>query len=331
MIPTNTLSRALRNDERRFPHATGELSELILSIAYGVKVISQLVQTAGFKGLYGYSGKMNVHGDKTQLLDEEADQTLVDILGSSGHFGLLVSEERDSVIATEIGRHDGKYVVAFDPLDGSSNIGSNIPVGTIFCIFRKKDENRPASVEDFLQSGKEIVAAGYSIYGAKTTFVYCCGGEVRGFTLDPTIGEFLLTEPNIRCPERGAIYSTNEGYTSKWSSGITNFVDLLKKKDEKRGTPYTSRYVGSLVVDFDRNLKKGGIFLYPASSSHPKGRLRLLYEVMPLAYIAEHAGGRATDGTQNILDIVPKDIHERSAFITGSTQEVGWFLEVAGA
>lgn len=327
-VPTQTLGRFIRAQERQHQNATGELSDLLTSIALAVKMISQIVATAGFKGLQGYTGNINIQGEQTAQLDEEADQILVEILSSSGHFGLMVSEERDTVIATEFGRQDAKYVLAFDPLDGSSNIGSNIPVGTIFSIFRKRDLSRAAGNEDFMQAGKTLVAAGYSVYGAKTSFVYSVGKGVHGFTLDPSIGEFVLTEESIRTPARGTIYSVNEGYSKLWPAHVSTFVELLKSEDAQRGTPYTARYVGSLVADFDRNLRKGGIFLYPPDSKHPNGKLRLLYECIPLGFVAEQAGGRALNGATPMLDVVPTDIHQRSGFVAGSTFEVDWFLEI---
>ncbi len=328
MVPTMTLSRFIRAQERKLTGTTGELSDLLSTIALGVKMIAPLIATAGFKGLYGYTGKTNVQGEKTQILDEQADQILVELLGSSGHFGLLVSEERDSVIETEIGHQTAKYVIALDPLDGSSNLGSNIPVGTIFSIFRKRDLNRYAAYEDFLQQGRGLVAAGYAVYGAKTSFVYSAGNGVHGFTLDPTIGEFLLTDEQIRIPDQGSTYSTNEGNLTKWGPKIIEFITQLKTPSSTRSTPYSARYVGSLVADFDRNLKKGGIFLYPADNKNLRGKLRLLYECIPLAFICEQAGGRAVDGTMNILDVMPKDIHERCPLIVGSKKDVDWFEDV---
>lgn len=330
MIPTQTLSRFILAQQRKIPNTSGELSDLLSTIALAVKMISQLVATAGFKGLYGYTGKTNIQGERTSKLDEEADEILVELLSSSGHFGLLVSEERDSVIATEIGHSDANYVLAFDPLDGSSNIGSNIPVGTIFSIMRKKDHHRAASHDDFMQAGRTIVAAGYSVYGAKTSFVYSCGQGVHGFTLDPAIGEFMLTEELVRTPERGQIFSVNEGYSSRWDKKVSEFVQLLKMENKEYKTPYTARYVGSLVADFDRNLRRGGIFLYPTDTKSPSGKLRLLYECMPLAFIMEQAGGKATDGRQNLLEVVPQDIHQRSGFIAGSKFEMEWFERFVG-
>ena len=325
MIPTQTLSRFIHSKRGLYPDSTGELSDLLVSISLGVKLISQMVATAGFKGLHGYTGKINSHGEETRLLDQEADEVLVELLGSSRHFGLLVSEERDTVITTQASHDEGKYVIAFDPIDGSSNIGSYIPTGTIFCIFKKKDLSRPACHDDFCQPGSQIVAAGYSVYGAKTSFVYSTGSGVHGFTLDPAIGEFVLTEEDIKIPKRGAIYSVNEGNTYLWSHEVRQFVEEIKRSNQGSKTPYSGRYVGSLVADFDRTLRKGGIFLYPVDEKRPKGRLRLLYECMPLAFIMEQAGGVAIDGPQEILSITPGGIHDRCAFIAGSEYELSWY------
>ena len=375
MIPLKTLASVVREQERLINNlnpinpantnisekiTTGELSNLINSIGVGVKLISHLVATAGFKGLDGYSGKMNVQHELTRILDDQADEVLVQILGSSGHFGLIVSEERDTVVETDDFSQDAKYVVAFDPLDGSSNIGSNIPVGTIFTIFKKLDSQRSATKEDFLQTGENIVAAGYSIYGAKTSFVYTTGHGVKGFTLDPTIGEFVLTEDNIRIPSSGSIYSVNESYSYYWHSDIRKFIDYLKTPPNFRdksvlaegnaktesqdallskivNTEFTARYVGSLVSDFDRTIRKGGIFLYPASSKHPVGRLRLLYEVMPLAFIMKNAGGSTITSSYeginknedlDVLKINPKDIHQRSSMVAGGESEILLFKQM---
>jgi len=331
MIPTKTLSRFIHSQGHRYADSTGELSDLLVSISLAVKLISQMVATAGFKGLHGYTGKTNIHGEETKQLDQEADDVLVELLGSSKHFGLLVSEERDSVIATEATHAEGKYVIAFDPLDGSSNIGSNIPTGTIFCIFRRKDMQRVASEEDFCQVGRDIVAAGYSVYGAKTSFVYSAGSGVHGFTLDPTIGEFVLTEEDICIPNKGSIFSINEGNSVWWNAATRRFIDEIKASNAQAATPYSLRYVGSLVADFDRTIRRGGIFLYPVDSRRPQGRLRLLYECLPLAFIAEQAGGIATDGVNRIIEIAPKDIHQKSAFVAGSKSEMEWFAAcVAG-
>jgi fructose-1,6-bisphosphatase I len=328
MIPTRTLGRFIRERQLRHPGSSGELSDLLEAIGLGVKIISEMVATAGFKGLYGYSGKVNVQGEEVRRLDEEADQVLVEILGSSGHFGLLVSEERDDVIAATANRDGARYVVAFDPLDGSSNIGSNIPVGTIFAIFKKKNPKGPATKEDFLQPGSALIAAGYSVYGAKTSFVYSTREGVHDFTLDPTIGEFLLSSEDMQVPAEGKIFSVNEGNTNVWDKRVIEYLNLLKSEASPIRAAYTARYVGSLVADFDRTLRKGGIFLYPISKKHPNGRLRLLYECAPLAFMMEQGKGMASNGSQRVLDVVPKTVHERSAFIAGSTREVELFLKM---
>lgn len=322
LIPTNTLTRYIYREERNHPESTGELSDLLTSIAVGVKMIAGLVATAGFKGLHGYTGRTNVQGEDTVKLDEEADEILVQMLADTGHFGSLVSEERDTVVTTDAGPRDGKYVLAFDPLDGSSNVGSNIPVGTIFTIFRKRDLFRSAGEVDYLQSGRNVVAAGYSVYGAKTSFVYSVGDGVHDFTLDRQIGEFLLTEENIRMPAKGRIYSFNESYSHELEEPVRSFLTRLKQGDEEGQDRYSGRYVGSLVADFDRNLRKGGVFLYPATRSNPKGKLRLLYECLPLAFIAEQAGGIATDGARRVVDITPDDIHQRCPFIVGGKEDL---------
>ncbi len=325
-IPTKTLTSFIHAQERKHQDATGELTELLNTIALGVKIISNLVATAGFKGLHGYTGKKNIQGEDVQILDEQADQILVDLLGTSGQFGLLVSEERDKIITAEQGREDAKYVVAFDPLDGSSNLGSNIPVGTIFGIWKKINSGKAASHSDFLQAGRHLVAAGYAVYGAKTSFVYSAGQGAHGFTLDPSIGEFLLTEEQITVPDKGRILSVNEGNAFGWEPKIAEFIKTLKQINPDLGTPYASRYVGSLVADFDRTMRKGGIYIYPADSKNPNGKLRLLYEVMPLSFVIEQAGGRSVDGKQNnLLDVVPSDIHQRSPMIFGGKCEIDWF------
>lgn len=329
MIPTKTINRFILQCESEHPEATGELSDLLTSVALAVKVISHLVATAGFKGLTGYTGETNVQGEQVKVLDEESDGILFDLLSSSGHFGSIVSEERDGAVETPSSKEGAKYVVAFDPLDGSSNIGSNIPVGTIFTVFQRTDlDNRKrSSMEDFLQPGRDVVAAGYSVYGAKTSFVYSAGNGVHGFTLDPDIGEFILTEESMMMPEQGNIYSVNEGYWEKWTPKMQQFIQSLKTSKNPSGKPYTARYVGSLVADFDRNLRKGGIFLHPANTDRKEGKLRLLYECIPLAYIASQAGGMAIDSVRDVLDIEPERIHQRCPFIVGGKKEIEYFQE----
>jgi fructose-1,6-bisphosphatase I len=297
----------------------------LAAIGLGVKIISNLVASAGIRGMHGYSDRVNSSSDRVAVLDDEADQVLFDVLASSGHFGSIVSEERNDAESTSRWSENAKYVVAFDPLDGSSNIGSNIPIGTIFMILRRADYDRPAGSEDFLQSSGAIVAAGYAVYGAKTSFVYSAGDGVHDFTLDPAIGEFILTGESMRVPTKGNIFSVNEGNKSYWDKGIQAYVESLKVENKELGTPYTGRYVGSLVADFDRTLRRGGIFLYPRSTKHPKGRLRLLYETMPLAFVMEQAGGVALDGVRRVLDSFPQSIHERSGIVTGGVDDVALY------
>jgi fructose-1,6-bisphosphatase I len=326
MIPTWTLQRFLRERERTNPESTGELTQLLTSISLGVKIISQMVATAGIRGVHGYSSRINSSNDKIAFLDDEADRVLFDILQSSGHFGSIVSEERNDAEVTSEWSDEAKYVVAIDPLDGSSNIGSNIPVGTIFAIFRRKKEHRRAGPTDFLQPGSALVAAGYSVYGAKTSFVYSAGDGVHDFTLDPSIGEFVLAQEQMSVPQRGSILSVNEGNWPYWDQKTRDFVMSFKQEDSERGLPYTGRYVGSLVADFDRTLRRGGIFLYPRSTKHPNGRLRLLYETIPLAFVMEQAGGRAVDGEHPVLSVMPESIHQRSGFVCGGVEDVEDYL-----
>jgi fructose-1,6-bisphosphatase I len=326
-IPTWTLERFLRVEENK-KGASGELTELIAAISVAVKIISNIVATAGFKGLYGYTDSDNSSGETTAILDREADEVLIQYLKSSGHFGLMVSEEQEEVVEAGVDSKDAKYIVAFDPLDGSSNIGSNIPVGTIFSVWKKKDKNSPTTINDFLQTGRKVVAAGYSVYGSKTSFVYSVGSGVHDFTLDPTIGEFLLTDPDVRIPEKAKIYSINESTYHSWNPGVQRFINELKDLDDKGNPKSAARYVGSLVADFDRNLKKGGIFLYPGTAKHPRGKLRLLYEVIPLSFICEQAGGMSVDGYQNCLDIMPEGIHDRAPLIVGSSDAVKRFMQL---
>lgn len=326
MIPVQTLYRFIHAHEQRFPASTGEFSDLLSSIALAAKIIGQLIATAGFKGLYGYSGTTNVHGEERRALDEQADMILSEILGSSKHFGLMVSEEHDKVISSGKGSADSKYIVAFDPLDGSSNINSNIPVGTIFAIYRRQSVGtEPQESDFFCPARKCLAAAGYALYGPRTSFVYTFGDGVYGFTLDPSLGEFVLTEEKIVTPEKGKIYSINEGNSIQWHGEVSAFIHQLKLTDKEKGTPYSARYAGSLVADFDRNLRNGGIFLYPGDTRYTNGKLRLLYECAPLAFISEQAKGKATDGVQAVLDIVPNDIHQRTPFICGSRTDVEWF------
>ncbi|KAI9586687.1 fructose-1,6-bisphosphatase 1 isoform X2 [Glossina fuscipes] len=313
-----TLTRFVLKEQRKFKHATGDLSQLLNSIQTAIKAIASAVRKAGIAKLHGIAGDINVQGEEQKKLDVLSNELFINMLKSSYTTCLLVSEENENVIEVETEKQ-GKYIVCFDPLDGSSNIDCLVSIGSIFAIYRKQSEGTP-TVNDALQPGNQIVAAGYALYGSATAVVLSLGSSVNGFTYDPAIGEFILTEPNMRVPEKGKIYSINEGYASEWDSGIFQYV--AAKKDPSLGKPYGARYVGSMVADVHRTIKYGGIFIYPATKSSPNGKLRLLYECNPMAYLMIQAGGLASDGKRSILDIIPQKIHERSPIFLGSTLDV---------
>uniref|UniRef100_T1PCZ2 Fructose-1,6-bisphosphatase isozyme 2 n=1 Tax=Musca domestica TaxID=7370 RepID=T1PCZ2_MUSDO len=315
-----TLTRFVLQEQRKFKNATGDLSQLLNCIQTSIKAIASAVRKAGIAKLHGIAGDVNVQGEEVKKLDVLSNELFINMLKSSYTTCLMVSEENENVIEVETEKQ-GKYIVCFDPLDGSSNIDCLVSIGSIFSIFRKKTEGAP-TVQDALQPGREIVAAGYALYGSATAIVLSlgAGSGVNGFTYDPAIGEFILTEPNMRVPEKGKIYSINEGYASDWEAGVFNYV--AAKKDPTKGKPYGARYVGSMVADVHRTIKYGGIFIYPATKSAPNGKLRLLYECNPMAYLMEQAGGLASNGKIPILDIVPQKIHERSPIFLGSKLDV---------
>ncbi|MCD6454047.1 MAG: class 1 fructose-bisphosphatase [Candidatus Aminicenantes bacterium] len=328
-----TLSRFIIEEQRKYPEATGEFSSLFSDISTASKIVYREVNRAGIAEILGATGTINVFGEEVQKLDEFALKTFVGVLSRGGYLAGMASEETASVIKMPEDVPKGKYLFAFDPLDGSSNIDVNVSVGTIFGIWKKKDGDGDATEEDFLQPGSEMVAAGYVIYGSSAMLVYSTGQGVHGFTLDPSVGEFILSHHDIRIPEKGKIYSANEGYFNRWNEAIRKFVEYLKEEDKTTGRPYSARYIGSLVSDFHRNLLKGGIFFYPADAKHPKGKLRLLYEAAPLAFIVEQAGGAATDGKRRILDIIPENLHHRTPLVIGSKKDVelfGEFIEKYG-
>jgi len=318
-IDTNcmTLTRwILAEQKKHAPNGTGDLTQLLASVQTAVKAVSAAVRKAGITDLFGVAGNTNVQGEEVKKLDVLANDLFINMLRSSYSTSLLVSEENDNEIEVETERQ-GKYIVTFDPLDGSSNIDCLVSIGSIFAIF-KKPHDGPLAPGDALQSGRQIVAAGYALYGSATMMVLSCGHGVNGFMLDPSIGEFVLTEPDMQIKPRGKIYSINEGYEEKWEPAIKEYV-----KSKKKGKPYGCRYIGSMVADVHRTLKYGGIFMYPATADAPKGKLRVLYECMPMAFIMEQAGGVATTGTKPILDIEPKGLHERSPIFLGSREDVG--------
>ncbi|MBX2803067.1 MAG: class 1 fructose-bisphosphatase [Myxococcales bacterium] len=306
-----TLDRFLMDTLADHPEATGTFVNLCQSIALAGKMISSRVNRAGLAGMLGATGEVNIQGEFVQKLDEYANETFKRSLEHRGHTCMVVSEEEESPVLVGERWHSGRYVVTVDPLDGSSNIDCNATIGTIFGVFRRRSsEGSPAELTDVLRTGRDLVAAGYVIYGSGTVLVLGSASGVNGFTLDPTVGEFFLSHPRIRIPE-GKIYSCNEAYSPRWAEGVNRFVQRAKERG------FRARYIGSLVADFHRTLVKGGVFLYPADDRSPKGKLRLLYEGFPLAFLAEKAGGAATDGRGAILDRLPEELHERTPLFIG--------------
>lgn len=317
-----TLSQFILRKEYQHPEASGEFTGLLLEIALAAKMINNLVIRAGLVDILGDTGDENVYGEKVQRLDVYAHQTLHRLLGSTGQLAVLASEEDEGIVPVPAGQRFGKYVVNFDPLDGSSNINANVNIGTIFSILPRLSRKGSGTLQDCLQPGYRQLAAGYVMYGSSTMLVYTTGDGVHGFTYEPSIGEFILSHPEIRTRSRGHIYSVNEGNYASWPEGTRRYVDWLKEDDAKTGRPYSARYVGSLVADFHRNLLYGGIFLYPGSHKTPQGKLRVLYEAAPLAFVAEQAGGAASDGVRRIMDIAPATLHERTPLVLGSAEDV---------
>lgn len=319
-----TLDDFIIGRQKDFPYAKGELSRLLHHIGTAAKMVNSKINQAGLVDILGGAGGQNVQGEYQQKLDVFADEVFISSLRSSGECcGVASEENQDIIIFTDSLAKKGKYIVCMDPLDGSSNIDVNVSVGTIFSIYRRiSPRGDRAHLEDFLQKGTKQVAAGYVIYGSSTMMVYTTGNGVNGFTLDPSLGEFCLSHSNIKTPQEGRIYSINEGNYIKFPMGIKKYIKYCQEKDSDTNRPYTSRYIGSLVSDFHRNLLKGGIFLYPQTDSAPNGKLRLVYECNPVAYLAEQAGGRASDGFQRVLSIKPESLHQRCAFYTGSSQMV---------
>lgn len=318
-----TLERHIIEGERRHPEATGELSKLLSNLSIAAKVISLEVNKAGLVDILGFTGNENVHGEEVRKLDIYAHEMLIKAMDHGGHLCVMASEEEENII--HIPKHHliGKYVLLFDPLDGSSNIDANISIGTIFSIYKRiSPDGTSGTLEDCLQPGINQVAAGYVVYGSSTILVYTTGEGVHGFTLDPSIGEFLLSHENICIPKKGKIYSINEGNYKYWHPGLKKYIKYLQEEDEATERPYSTRYIGSMVADIHRNLLYGGIFMYPADSRHPNGKLRLMYECNPMAMIVENAGGRATDGKQRILEIKPKSLHQRVPIFIGSEEDV---------
>jgi fructose-1,6-bisphosphatase I len=328
-----TLEQFIIEQEDRFPHSTGAFSRLLRDLSLAAKIVNRDMRRAGLLDIYGDTGQTNVQGEVQKKMDALAHREFVLALRRGGECCLIGSEEHAEAIPLSTSAEgDGKYIVLMDPLDGSSNIDVNVSVGTIFSIYRlpegyDKEKPEPSAA---LQPGTEQVAAGYVVYGSSTMLVYTTGNGVNGFTLDPSIGEFLLSHPQIKTPDRGRIFSVNSGYYHAFDDGLRAYLDWLQEYDPETGRPVKTRYIGSFVSDFHRNLLKGGIYLYPATKSSPEGKLRLMYEANPMAFIVEQAGGRATDGRMRIMEKVPDKLHQRTPLFIGSpdmVQRVEAFLQ----
>jgi fructose-1,6-bisphosphatase I len=319
-LPIGTaLDRFIKNNQYQFQYASGELSQLLRDIALASKVVNREINKAGLIDIMGAMGSQNSGGEQQQKLDVLANIRFTRALTKGGEVCALISEETESFVDLS---NDGKYVIAIDPLDGSSNIDVNVSIGTIFSIYRRKSKvGLPISDEDILQTGDEQVAAGYILYGSSTMLVYTTGHGVNGFTYEPTLGEYFLSHPDMKMPNTGKIYSINEGSANSFSQGVKSYIQFCKDNN------YTARYIGSLVADFHRNLLKGGIYIYPATAKDTNGKLRLMYECNALSFIAEQAGGKASDGKGRVMEIKPKDLHQRTPFYVGSVEMVEKAIE----
>ncbi|MFW5925289.1 MAG: class 1 fructose-bisphosphatase [Myxococcota bacterium] len=322
IMPGLTLERHIHQRQRSIPTATGDLTGLLQQIGLAAKIVASKVHKAGLAGILGLTGDLNIQGEEVQKLDIFANNVLVRSVEGGGHVCVMASEEVSDIIPVPEQYAQGKYVLMFDPLDGSGNIDINASIGTIFSVHRRKTASGPGTLEDCLQPGHDMVAAGYIIYGSSDIFVYSTGDGVHGFTLDPAVGEFFLSHENIVLPSRGDTYSINEGYYARWDEGVRRWVEHMKTPDKDGGRPYSMRYIGAMVADFHRTLLRGGIFAYPADEKNRNGKLRLLYEASPLAFIAEAAGGAATDGHRRILDVEPRELHQRTPLFIGSREDV---------
>ncbi|MCY4779198.1 class 1 fructose-bisphosphatase [Sphingobacterium sp. UT-1RO-CII-1] len=320
-----TLGQFIIEKQADFPYAKGELSRLLRDIGIAAKVVNRAVNKAGLADMLGENGSANIQGEVQQKLDVFADEQFIEALSRGGECCYIASEEHEDGIdlSTLVTSKYGQYIVCVDPLDGSSNIDLNVSVGTIFSIYRRKKESGVIESQEVLQYGREQVAAGYVIYGSSTMLVYTTGKGVNGFTLDPSIGEFCLSHPDMRIPKQGKTYSVNEGNYRKFPQYIKDYIKYCQEEDASTSRPYTSRYIGSMVADIHRTLIIGGVFLYPESSAYPQGKLRLLYECNPMAFIIEQAGGRAISNTCRVLDIRPTHLHQRVPIVIGSADMVG--------
>lgn len=315
-----TLDQFIIEKEKDFPYAKGELSSLLRNIGVAARVVNWEVRKAGLAGLLGAVGTENIQGEQQQKLDVYANEQFISALSACGDVCVIASEENDECIPViNEQSKNAKYVVCIDPLDGSGNIDVNASIGTIFSIYRRVSLSGPGRLEDCLQKGTEQVAAGYVIYGSSTMLVYTTGKGVNGFTLDPAIGAFCLSHPDMKMPQDGAIYSINEGNYIKFPEGVKRYIKYCQESDPETNRPFSSRYIGSMVADLHRNLLRGGVFMYPETEKTPNGKLRLLYECNPFAFIIEQAGGKASTGKNRIMEIVPNDLHQRTPIIIGST------------
>lgn len=313
-----TLTEFIIEKQADYPQASGELSRLLSDIGIAAKFVNREVNRAGLGDVMGYAGEVNVQGEDQKKLDVYANDQFIAALKSGGQCCAIGSEENEDIIIldSDVSKH-GKYVVAIDPLDGSSNIESNVSLGTLFSIYRRRTVRGAAQLEDFLQPGRNLVAAGYVIYGSSTMLVYTTGYGVNGFTLDPSVGLFILSHPDIKYPDTGIIYSINEANYFSFPEGVRQYIHYCQEEDPATHRPYSTRYIGSMVADVHRNMVRGGVFLYPGTTKNRKGKLRLIYECNPVAFLAEQAGGKASDGFRRILDIQPTMLHERSPLFVG--------------
>ncbi|MFA6274170.1 MAG: class 1 fructose-bisphosphatase [Candidatus Paceibacterota bacterium] len=323
MSGIKTLGQFIIEKQADFPYAKGELSRLLRDIGIAAKIVNREVNKAGLADILGSAGTINIQGEGQQKLDVFANTQFISALTSGGECCIVATEEEDEFVPIDSPvSKNAKYIVCIDPLDGSSNIDVNVAVGTIFSIYRRKSVGGVATLEDVLQKGTQQVAAGYVIYGSSTMLVYTTGKGVNGFTLDPSIGEFCLSHPNMKVPATGSIYSLNEGNYVHFPEGVKKYLKYAQAEDIATNRPYTSRYIGSMVADIHRNMIKGGIYIYPTTASSPNGKLRLLYECNPMAFIVEQAGGVASNGFTRILDIEPTELHQRTAVFIGSSEMV---------
>lgn len=319
-----TLAQFITEQQALFPDASGDLTRIFLDLILAAKIVNRDVRKAGLVDILGTHGTTNVQGEEVKKLDVLANEEFMSALALGGDCCAILSEENDDVVIVENSfKNKPKYIVAMDPLDGSSNIDVNASIGTIFSIFRRRSMAwNPVTMEDCLQKGINQIAAGYIIYGSSTMLVYTTGQGVNGFTLDSSIGEFCLSHPDIKIPKDGKIFSINEGNYSEFPEGVKHYIDYCKENDNTTDRPYSARYIGSLIADFHRNLLKGGIFIYPPTAKAPSGKLRLMYECNPMAFIMEQAGGKASTGAQRIMEVIPEKLHQRVPLFIGSENMV---------